>query len=72
MLAVLSDGISEAFNPANELFGIDRLRESLDSCGNQSAALAAECLLKSVQDWQTHDQPVDDQTIVLVSRAGRE
>lgn len=68
MLAVLSDGISEAFNPSNELFGISRLCDSLNSCGDQSVNLAAECLLKSIQNWQTHDQPVDDQTIVLVNR----
>jgi serine phosphatase RsbU (regulator of sigma subunit) len=70
MLAVLSDGISEAFNPAQELFGVDRLRASLDRQRNAPASVAAQSLLDSIIAWQGHDQPVDDQTIVLLRRTG--
>jgi phosphoserine phosphatase len=68
MLAVLSDGISEAFNPAGELLGTEPLIETLDQYNGQSAAVTANALLTRVVDWQQHDQPKDDQTIVLLKR----
>jgi sigma-B regulation protein RsbU (phosphoserine phosphatase) len=67
MLAVMSDGIFESFNPARELFGIERVLESLQNSHREPAA-AAQALLKSVVDWQQHDQPTDDQTIILLNR----
>jgi phosphoserine phosphatase len=68
MLAVLSDGIIEAFNPKQELFGVERLEQSLNESQHQSALGTADALLAAVARWQEHDQPVDDQTIVLLKR----
>jgi serine phosphatase RsbU (regulator of sigma subunit) len=68
MLAVMSDGIFESFNPAQQLFGIDRVLDSLQGSKTQPAAGATQALLKSVVDWQQHDQPTDDQTIILLNR----
>jgi phosphoserine phosphatase len=70
MLVVLSDGIIEAFNPNQELFGVERLEQSLNESEHQSASSAADALLAAVARWQEHDQPKDDQTIVLLKRAG--
>jgi phosphoserine phosphatase len=68
MLAILSDGISEAFNPAEELFGVERLCASLDQLRSAPVSSAAQALLDHIIAWQGHDQPADDQTIVLVRR----
>jgi phosphoserine phosphatase RsbU/P len=68
MLAVMSDGIFESFSPTRELFGVERVMESLLQTQTESAEKATHCLLKSIVDWQQHDQPTDDQTIILLNR----
>ena len=68
MLAVMSDGIFESFNPERELFGIERVIESLNQSLPGPAETATNSLLASVVEWQHHDQPTDDQTIVLLNR----
>jgi serine phosphatase RsbU (regulator of sigma subunit) len=68
MLAILSDGISEAFSPDQQLFGVERLCALLDELSAGPASAAAQVLLARVVAWQGHDQPVDDQTIILLRR----
>jgi sigma-B regulation protein RsbU (phosphoserine phosphatase) len=68
MLAVMSDGIFESFNPGRELFEIQRVIASLENSKDKSATMATEALLASVVHWQQHDQPTDDQTIVMLNR----
>jgi serine phosphatase RsbU (regulator of sigma subunit) len=70
MLAVISDGIYESFDPSRQQFGVERVIDSLQQSQDQSAADAGEALLASVAEWQQHDQPTDDQTILLLNRRG--
>jgi serine phosphatase RsbU (regulator of sigma subunit) len=65
---VMSDGIFESFSPGRELFAIERVIDSLNQNQSQSAKAATDALLASVVQWQHHDQPTDDQTIVLLNR----
>ena len=67
-LAVMSDGIFEAFNPGRELFGTDRVLQALVQSHDPSACGSVQSLVASIEQWQQHDQPIDDQTIVLLSR----
>jgi len=66
LLIVMSDGIFEAQGPDGDMFGVERVVKILDDGINASP----EALLKNVREavvtWQGKDEPVDDQSIVLV------
>ncbi len=66
-LIVMSDGIFESFSPENKLFGVERFVELL----NRNRGGSEECIRKlraELIDWQGKEDPVDDQTIVIVKR----
>jgi CHASE2 domain-containing sensor protein len=68
LLVIFSDGIIEAFSPAGEQFGPDRVKAILhDNCGKPCDQIIAT-LRSAVQKWQCKIEPVDDQTIVVVRR----
>jgi phosphoserine phosphatase len=66
LLIVMSDGIFEAQGPGGEMFGVERVKQILDDGINVSP----ECLLhnfrEAVKAWQGKEEPMDDQSIVLV------
>jgi serine phosphatase RsbU (regulator of sigma subunit) len=67
-LAVVSDGIFEAMNPAGEQFGMPRVIATLDDqCGSPPKELI-ETITTAATRWSGSDEPVDDQTIVIVRR----
>jgi sigma-B regulation protein RsbU (phosphoserine phosphatase) len=68
MLVVMTDGLFEAANPAGEFFGAGRAAEILDSAGGSSAEALVARLRDAVRAWQEHDEPADDQTILVVRR----
>jgi serine phosphatase RsbU (regulator of sigma subunit) len=68
-LAVVSDGIFEATKPiGGEQFGMERVVQTLD----QLCTCAPEQIITTLKDaataWTGSDEPVDDQTIVVVRR----
>jgi sigma-B regulation protein RsbU (phosphoserine phosphatase) len=67
-LAVLSDGIFEAFNPAFEQFDSGRVVQWLDDTKGDPASGRLDQLRSDVDDWQAGPVPMDDQTAVIVSR----
>ncbi len=68
-LIVMSDGIFEAMRSQDrELFGLDRVVELFDRCINHSPADLLACIRESMIQWQGHEEPVDDQTVVIVQR----
>jgi len=67
-LIVISDGIFEARNAARELFGVQRMTDSLNRRATRSPAEVLAGLRDDVQAWQGGDEPLDDQTIVIVQR----
>jgi phosphoserine phosphatase RsbU/P len=67
-LVVMSDGIFESWSPNHELFGSDRVVELLDQSNGHPAQDSIETLHAAVANWQGNDEPVDDQTIVVVRR----
>ncbi len=72
-LVVTSDGITESFSPAEDMFGDERLRAVLDACDAQGDQCAqSRQIIQTIQgamkDWQCVDEPKDDQTVVVVRR----
>jgi phosphoserine phosphatase RsbU/P len=67
-LAVFSDGIFEAIDPAGELFGIDRLKEILHNERGQPGKVIIQHVIEAMLKWQKKAQPTDDQTVVIARR----
>jgi phosphoserine phosphatase RsbU/P len=66
-LMVASDGITEAFNPDGEMFGEARLVDTLEGHAERPDD-AIKTLKSAVWKWQGKEEPVDDQTVVVVVR----
>jgi sigma-B regulation protein RsbU (phosphoserine phosphatase) len=66
-LMVASDGISEAFDAAGEMFGEYRVADVLSAHAAEPEAAIAS-LKSAVWRWQGKEEPVDDQTVVMVAR----
>ncbi len=70
ILVLLSDGIYEYANAANEQFGEERVRELLRAHHGEPAAAISARLLEAVQAFAKGAPQEDDMTIVLVKRTG--
>jgi sigma-B regulation protein RsbU (phosphoserine phosphatase) len=68
MLVVMTDGLFEAPNEAGEFFGAARVGELLDQVEDEPSEAVVRRLRDAVRVWQGRDEPVDDQTIVVVRR----
>jgi phosphoserine phosphatase RsbU/P len=68
MLVVMTDGLFEAVNRAGEAFGAERMGDLLDGMGDMPAGIVVQRLREAVRAWQGHDEPADDQTVVVVRR----
>jgi serine phosphatase RsbU (regulator of sigma subunit) len=68
LLAIYSDGVTDAANEDDEPFGEERLRAVLESAGNASAQNALETILNTVRAHAGARGPQDDMTLVLVRR----
>jgi sigma-B regulation protein RsbU (phosphoserine phosphatase) len=66
MLVVLSDGIFEARSPSGELFEVQRVLDLLDEDPQRTPTQVLMMLRQSVRAWQGKEEPVDDQSIVIV------
>ncbi len=68
VLAVISDGIYEARDPAGRLMETQRVVDLMNAHAESSPHRLLETLRHFIRGWQGGDEPVDDQTIVLVQR----
>jgi phosphoserine phosphatase len=68
LLAVISDGIFEAMNKADEQFGMDRVTARLEEQRGASAPQLIATIRDAATQWTGSEDPVDDQTIVVVRR----
>ena len=66
-LLVASDGITEAFNAAGEMFGEAKVASTLAAHATQPDR-TIETLRTDVWSWQGKEEPQDDQTVVVVAR----
>jgi phosphoserine phosphatase len=66
-LLVLSDGIFEARDASGEMFGIERVCQTLEEHRALSTRQVIANLYQLVRVWQGREDPADDQTIVLAA-----
>lgn len=68
IMVVFSDGITEAINPNQELFGEGRLAELLQQHRGESAAEIIESIVRGVKQHAAAAPQMDDMTIIVVKR----
>jgi len=66
LVLLFSDGLTEAQNFRNELFGESRLNKVARECAKLSAAAASEKILKAVRAFVGPAPPSDDLTLVVL------
>jgi CHASE2 domain-containing sensor protein len=71
-LVLITDGITEAMNPAGELFGAMRLKGWLEQGGNASLSPEQLCvsLLDQVREFESEAGPTDDKTMLVLQWNG--
>jgi len=70
-LVLVTDGITESASPGDELFGVDRLTETLGSAPIASAAGLVEHVVKAAGDFRDSTPQADDVTVLaLITGAG--
>lgn len=65
-LVLYSDGLTEAMNPDQELYGEDRLRETVAKNAGMDAAALNEVLLRDVDLFRKGAEPNDDLTLLTL------
>jgi len=68
LLAMVTDGATEALSPEDVEFGDERLAKTVSACGHESAALALGHILEAARSWAGPAGCSDDLT-ALVLRA---
>lgn len=68
VLVVVSDGVVEAVNAADEFFGDDRLRDALTAAAGQSARQLGQSVLTALQAFIGPKKPHDDVSIIVLRR----
>jgi len=70
-LILYSDGVTEAFNTQEELYGNDRLLADAGSFSGQSAPVITMGLLQKVRAFATGAPQSDDIAILTLKRDGQ-
>jgi sigma-B regulation protein RsbU (phosphoserine phosphatase) len=65
-LLLYTDGITEAENPEGELYGMDRLTQSLRKTGNNPPEARLSSLLQDMNEFSAGAQSQDDLTLVAI------
>jgi phosphoserine phosphatase RsbU/P len=65
-LVLFSDGVTEAMDPAEQLFGVPRLREVLNGHMQTSLEDLQQLVLQSVENFSRGASQADDLTLLLV------
>jgi serine phosphatase RsbU (regulator of sigma subunit) len=68
VMVVVSDGVVEAMNAADDFFGDERLREALTPAAGRSARDLGQAVLASLQSFVGQKKPHDDVSIVVMRR----
>ncbi len=65
-LVLFSDGVTEAMDPEDEMFGMKRLEEVLNDKGDVTLEHLQKCILESVENFVRGARQADDLTMLLV------
>jgi len=66
LVLIFSDGVTEAQNVDDELFGEARLKEFLEGCTSQAAAEVCDKVIAAVQDFVGSAPQADDLTLTVL------
>jgi len=69
-LVLSSDGVTEATNASSAEYGIGRLGQCVQSCGDESASGIAASITRDVREFSGRDEYDDDLTLVIVRWTG--
>ena len=70
LLVLYTDGITEAEDPDEEEFGVERLVKFVASLTEVTAEQACAKILETVDDYTKGAIPQDDVTLLVVERLG--
>jgi sigma-B regulation protein RsbU (phosphoserine phosphatase) len=65
-LVLFSDGVTEAMDPTDQLFGAARLREVLTGCSDTPLEQLQKAVLEAVENFSRGASQADDLTLLLV------
>jgi serine phosphatase RsbU (regulator of sigma subunit) len=65
LLAVITDGLTEVFDRADEEFGLERLKQTLQGAASRPLASVADAILGAARAYGPQS---DDQTLLLIRR----
>ena len=68
LVALFSDGVTEAENDAGEEFGTERLAAVLTRCREEPAQAIVDAVNRAVEEWRAGAPAADDVTLVIVRR----
>jgi serine phosphatase RsbU (regulator of sigma subunit) len=68
LVALFSDGVTEAENDAGEEFGTERLGAVLTQCREEPAQAIVDAVNRAVEEWRAGAPAADDVTLVIVRR----
>ena len=66
LLVVATDGLSEAHNTKDEMFGYERLLNLTQSLADKSAKEIVAALIHTIQEFSAGKQQDDDQTLIVL------
>jgi serine phosphatase RsbU (regulator of sigma subunit) len=65
-MVLFSDGVTEAMDPAEQLFGVQRLRDVLNGQGQTALEVLQQSVLQAVENFARGASQADDLTLLLV------
>lgn len=69
-LILYTDGVSEAFSPGGDIYGEERLRQSIRAADGASARAVLEAIDRDMAAFVGDGPPSDDVTLVVLHRTG--
>ncbi len=69
-LLVYSDGVTEAMNPARQLYSEARLEETARACAGKKPGETVEAVIRSTRDFAAGATQSDDITVLAVEYKG--
>ncbi len=66
ILVIYSDGVTEAENPEEEMFGDDRLKVLIDKNRDKSARELVQVIYENVKQFEANAEQDDDITVVVI------
>jgi len=68
LIAIYSDGVTEAVRPDDEEYGEERLAELIRARRGDDAQSIVDAVTSSLDEWTAHASPADDVTLVVARR----